>query len=158
MPLITALLYTENDGLRLGRALETLYPCDEILIVDHNSRDATIRIALEYGAHIVTAKPGVPPVAYLANASGWFFCLSPRESLTEALAASLFEWKSAPAIPSASAFSVLVREETNDGWIDLRTAQTRLVPITWNRWHQGFPIAEPAAAILEGELLRFALP
>ena len=47
MPSITALLHTENDALRLGRALETLYTCDDILIVDYGSRDATVRVARE---------------------------------------------------------------------------------------------------------------
>ena len=31
MPPITALLHTKNDSLGLGRALETLLPCSEIL-------------------------------------------------------------------------------------------------------------------------------
>jgi glycosyltransferase involved in cell wall biosynthesis len=55
MPPITALLHTTNDALRLGRALETLLPCAEIIIVDHHSADATRRIARDYGARIVTA-------------------------------------------------------------------------------------------------------
>ena len=42
----------------------------------------------------------------------------PRESLTEALAASLFEWKSEP--PRACAIAFFLREETNAGWIEIR--------------------------------------
>ena len=49
------MLHTENDALRLGRALETVYACDDILVVDHGSRDATVRVAREYGAHVVDA-------------------------------------------------------------------------------------------------------
>ena len=37
MPPITALLHTMNDALRLGRTLEMILPCAEILIVDHRS-------------------------------------------------------------------------------------------------------------------------
>ena len=56
MTSITALLHTKNDALRLGRALETLYACDDILIVDHGSRDATVRVAREYGARVVDGR------------------------------------------------------------------------------------------------------
>ena len=94
MPPITALLHTENDALRLGRCLETLYACDEILIVDHGSRDGTVRIARQYGARVVDAGPGVSfPQHPQFDARGWILALEPRESLTESLAASLFAWK-----------------------------------------------------------------
>lgn len=160
MPSITALLHTENDALRLGRALETLYPCDDIVVVDHGSRDATVRVACEYGARVMEARPGAPPgIHFLSSGSGWIFCLSPRESLTESLAASLFEWKAQPVDTEAvRAFSVYLREETASGWIDLPAAETRLVPQAWKRWERGFPIHEPSAVALEGGLLRFVFP
>ena len=167
MPLITALLHTKNDALRLGRALETLYACDDILVIDHGSRDATVRVAHEYGARVVAATAGTSPADYVGSAdppsmdSTWILCLDPRESLTEKLAASLFEWKSVSPDSnpsSARAFSVLVREETQEGWLEIPTPQTRLVPCDWTRWQGMFPIAEPSALVLQGELLRFAFP
>ncbi len=173
MASITALLHTENDALRLGRALETLYACDHILVVDHGSHDASVRIAREYGAQIVAARHGASPEDYLRSAelnsarsrpsSGpeWILCLDPRESLTEKLAASLFEWKSESFhthADDASAFSVFLREETAQGWMQVPTAQTRLVPRTWNLWTGRFPVHAPSALTLEGELLRFVFP
>jgi glycosyltransferase involved in cell wall biosynthesis len=179
---ITALLHTQNDALRLGRALETLYACDDILIVDHGSRDATVRIAREYGARVVDAKPGEAPQDHLRSASRglmgppsanagsanpvsagsrWILCLDPRESLTEKLAATLFEWKSEAfhdRVPVVHAFSVFVREETAQGWMEHPTAQTRLVPQTWKSWKGALPAHEPSAVPLEGELLRFVFP
>ena len=91
---ITALLHTQNDALRLGRCLETLYPCDEILVVDHGSQDGTVSVAREYGARVVRAAEGTAAEHYLRLAFGtptapWVLCLDPRESLTESLAASL---------------------------------------------------------------------
>jgi glycosyltransferase involved in cell wall biosynthesis len=181
---ITALLQTHNDALRLGRALETLYACDEILIVDHDSRDATVRVAREYGARVVDARPGAEPGDYLhlgslsrgfeslpsknagsanpapAN-SRWILCLDPRESLTEKLAASLFEWKSEAVhgrVPVVPAFSVFLREETAQGWMEHPAAQTRLVPQAWNLWNGALPAHEPSAVPLAGELLRFVFP
>ena len=162
MASITALLHTENDALRLGRALETLYACDDILVVDHGSRDATLRVAHEYGARVVKGNPAALPADYIgAVRPGWILCLDPRESLTEKLAASLFEWKSEPfhAQPSPpSAFSVLLREETAEGWVDVPAAQTRLVPQSWRLWKGKFPVHQPSALTLEGELLRFVFP
>lgn len=173
--LITALLHTENDALRLGRTLETLYACDEIVVVDHGSRDGTVRVAREYGAQVVSARSGASPGDYLLFAaaegkagsgsagdagSGWILCLDPRESVTEKLAASLFEWKTQAGRggPAPSAFSFFLREETAEGWVEVPFAQTRLVPHTWNLWKGNFPVQEASAITLEGELLRFAFP
>ena len=88
--------------------------------------------------------------------SAWILCLDPRESLTERLAASLFEWKaeSLRGQPSAAgAFSVFLREETAEGWVEVPTAQTRLVPQDWNSWKGRFPANANAALLLKGELL-----
>jgi len=154
---ITAVLHTQNDALRLGRALETLYPCDEILVVDHGSEDATAHIAREYGARILTQKSNASPGDYLRFAQAeWILCLDPRESLTEGLAASLFEWKIEPV--TGQAFSMFLREETVEGWVENPIAQTRLVPKSWGQWEGCFPIHQPSAIALEGELLHFVFP
>jgi glycosyltransferase involved in cell wall biosynthesis len=165
MPPITALLHTENDALRLGRCLETLYPCDQIVVIDHESRDATVHIARQYGARVIpansSASSGSSPQQYpRLNETVWILALDPHESLTEGLAASLFEWKTGPksSAGSPAAFSVFLREERADGWVDLPTAQTRLVPPGWNRWNGKFPAHHPSAVTLEGELLRFVFP
>ena len=43
MPKISALLHTHNDALRLGRVLDSLRPCDEVLVIDEDSEDDTAR-------------------------------------------------------------------------------------------------------------------
>jgi len=160
MPSITALLHTENDALRLGRALETLYPCDEIVVVDHGSRDGTAQVARHYGARVLRATPEAPITHYLRSVGpGWILSLDARESLSESLAASLYEWKSVQsASPSAPAFAVFLREETPEGWIESPVPQTRLVPATWTHWNGNLPIHDVDAIALEGELLRFVFP
>ena len=159
---ITALVHAHNDALRIGRCLETLYPCDEIVIVDHGSDDGTLHVAREYGARIVKADAESFTIGDLwsteQNREQWILCLDPSESLTESLAASLFEWKSEAAAESASAYSVFLREETAEGWLANPVAQTRLVPARWKRWEGRFPRNEDSALALEGELLRFVLP
>ena len=167
MAWITALLFTHNDALRLGRTLETLYACDQILVVDQDSQDATVRVARQYGARVLEARPGASPADYVravpstgAN-SRWILCLDARESLTEKLAASLFEWKSESLqgkARTAPAYSVFLREETSEGWVAVPAAQTRLVPLAWNAWKGMLPAQEGGAIVLEGELLRFVFP
>jgi hypothetical protein len=157
---LAAFLHTRNDALRLGRCLETVYPCDEIVVVDHRSSDETLHVAREFGAKIVCvdtaaeARNAFPPKSLILPQ--WLLCLDPRESLSEALAASLFEWKS--AAPDASAFALALREENAHGWIDHPVPQTRLVPAGWDRWNGRFPIQQPCPTTLEGKLLRFAFP
>jgi glycosyltransferase involved in cell wall biosynthesis len=176
MPPITALLHTANDALRLGRTLELLLPCSEIVIVDHASIDATRRIAREYGARVIDSNSkasnivasnivasNIHPAAdhYLdLPRHDWILCLQPGESITENLQASLFEWSSLPrdAVAGSIAFSAFVREQTGDRWQELPTPETRLIPRTWTRWHQRLPAPEPSAVPLEGRFLRFALP
>ncbi len=160
---LAALLHTCNDGLRLGRCLETAYACNEIVIIDHGSTDDTLHVAQEFGAKIVHADSetgtaqGVRPVGPVA--AQWVLCLDPRESLSEALAASLLEWKWNQADnPSLRAYSLLLREENARGWVENPVPQTRLVPAKWDRWNGRFPESHPSSATLEGKLLRFAFP
>jgi len=158
MPSITALLHTHNDALRLGRCLELLHPCDEVVIVDHGSTDATLRNAREYGAKIVARREPSGAVQPLPPAidGEWILCLEPRESLTEGLVASLFEWKK--AAPTAPAYSVFLREESSNGWLDRPEPQIRLIPGGWHHWLGHLPEAETATPSLEGSLLRFSFP
>jgi len=164
---ITAVLHTRNDAVRLGRCLETLYPCDEILVIDHDSTDATVHVAREYGARTVLKTVQLKAEAEAGStlqrpeliSTGWIFCIDPRESLTEALAASLFGWKldGVTGAPEQAA-GVFLRQENADGWIENPVAQTRLVPAAWKRWNGRFPLNELSHFTLEGRLLRFEFP
>ncbi len=161
MPPITALLHTTNDALRLGRALETLLPCAELMIVDHHSTDATLRVARAYGARILPAEASARTEHYLNRAHcDWILCLDPSESITEKLQATLFEWSalSKESLLNAAAFSLFVREQTNEAWQDHLVPQTRLVPRNWNSWDGRLPAHEPSSQALEGDLLRIAFP
>jgi glycosyltransferase involved in cell wall biosynthesis len=165
---VTALLHTKNDALRLGRCLETVYPCDEIVVVDHGSSDETLHVAREFGAKIIClgadaeARRVLPPKSLILTqliSTPWLLCVGPRESLSEALAASLFEWKLNDRIsPNDGAYAMWLREENAHGWIDNPVPQTRLIPANWDGWDGTFPTNRPSAATLDGKLLRFAFP
>ena len=133
-----------------------LFACDEILIIDQGSDDRTVAIAREYGARVVVANEGISRASVVRGE--WIFTLDPRESMTESLGASLFEWKLETLPSNVRAFSVYRREETSEGWVQNPVAQTRLVRADWNRWAGNFPEPDASAVALEGELLRFVFP
>lgn len=160
MPPITAILHTLNDAARLGRALQTLHPCDEILVIDHGSSDATLRVARAYATRILHVIPGQSPNDHLAAARcEWAFYLLPSEALSEGLEASLFEWKlrRLDDVSGIAACSVSVREEAASGWGE-STHSTRLIPKGWNAWSGDLPRDDPRSVLLQGDLLRFHRP
>jgi hypothetical protein len=156
MRTISALLHTQDHANQLGRCLESLHPCDRIFIADHGSRDTTVRIAREYGARVFSFSQKVSSSQLLSSfGADWILCLQPCESLTETLSASLYEWKAGNASAPAGAFNILLRAETESGWMDLPTPRTRLVRGSWPHWDGQLPAYDSAAEILEGRLLRF---
>ena len=157
MPEITALLHTANDAARLGRALDSLRPCDQILVVDHGSQDSTCEVAQQHGAQVLQALPGVEGGAYAVDADNdWILCLLPSEALSEALEASLLEWKQGDP-DELTGFAVNIREETETGWRVL-AAETRLVNRAAATWTGVLPPHGPAVHELAGDLLRFRSP
>jgi hypothetical protein len=161
MPPITALLHVKNNALRLSRALETLLPCAEIVIVDHGSTDQSLRVARRHGARIVLAVEPCVPNFYLGLAAcPWVLCLDPAESLTEALQATLFEWSQSPnrGLPTANGYCMTFLEQVGDVWQTNPAAETRLVPRNWVRWKGHLPEHDLQSVPLEGEGLRLFFP
>ena len=160
MPPITAILHTFNDAPRLARALETLHPCDEVLVVDHGSTDATLQVAKQHSAGVIHAGPHDPPEKHAAAARHeWILCLLPSESLSEGLQASLYEWKlyAPDDVHHVTACSMHVRLETDRGWVE-HPPSTRLVPRNWNPWKGNLPAEDRRSMLLQGDLLRFSRP
>src|SRR5215467_10786173 len=84
-----ALIQDQDNGRSIGRVLDSLRPCDEVVVVDHGSRDETVKIAREHGARVITGVPGVDRGAYAQDARHqWILCLLPQEALAEELEAS----------------------------------------------------------------------
>lgn len=155
MPKITALILTHNDARRIGRTLDSLRPCDEVLVIDRASDDDTARIAREHGATVKQAIEGVGPGAYAVDTQyEWVLCLLPGEALSEALEASLFEWKETEPDPDTLGFSCVVREETGTGW-RVHRPEMRLANRNRMEWTGAFPLGQDRAGTIEGYLLKF---
>jgi len=53
MPTITAIVITKNEAEMLANCLDTLQWCDEVIVIDNNSVDATVGIADRAGARVI---------------------------------------------------------------------------------------------------------
>ena len=157
MPKITAVIHARNDAPRLGRLLETLRPCDQVLIIDDSTDDSVEKLAHEYGADVRRCIPGVSPGAYAMDAvHEWIFCVLPNESLSEGLEASLFSWKDGDP-KREDTFSVVVREEKDGQWSET-PSEVRLINRCCINWTGKLPPNLDGAFVLPGHLLRFDHP
>ena len=155
MPKISALLHTHNDALRLGRALESLRPCDEVVVIDDCSQDDTVKIAKEYGATLKSAIPGVTFGAYAMDTSHhWVLCLRPNETLSDDLEASLFQWKNEEPQDGVACYRVSIREQNGNGWRSC-PPEVRLVNRKLMNWVGEMPSDEQCDMMLSGDLLCF---
>ncbi len=155
MPRITALIQTRNDAHRIGRTLDSLRPCDEVLVIDRASDDDTTRIARQHGATVKQAIEGVGPGAYAIDARyEWVLCLLPGEALSEGLEAALFEWKETEPDEDTPGFACALREDTGDGW-KAHKPEMRLANRNRMTWTGALPPNPDGAGTIEGDLLKF---
>jgi glycosyltransferase involved in cell wall biosynthesis len=151
---ITALIHAQDNERSLGRALDSLRPCDEVIVVDHGSKDETIKVAREHGAKVINGVPGVDRGAYAQDARNqWILCLLPQEALADELEASLFEWTEAEHEDTALGYNVAIREQNGAGWKSL-PPEMRLANRKQINWTGDLPPANPNAPKLAGDILR----
>jgi len=94
---ITATIITLNEERNIGRAIESLRCCDEILIVDSGSIDRTVELAEKLGARVVEAGwrgyAGQKNWAAEQASHDWILSLDADEALSEALEAEIWNLK-----------------------------------------------------------------
>ncbi len=151
---ITALLHTCNDSLHLGRALDSLRACDEVVVVDHGSSDDTVKVARDHGAKLVQGVSGVDHGAYVQDAGNdWILCLKPFEALAEDLETSLHEWRDNEHADNVIGFNIPIREQNGSGWKFLQP-EMRLANRKQINWTGDLPPQNPNAPGLQGYILR----
>ena len=154
MPKISALLHTHDDGRVLGRTLESLRFADEIVAVDHGSKDKSEKIARQYGARVVHAVAGVDRGAYAVDCKhDWIFCVLPGEAVSEALEASVQAWKRQDDCDHAGMI-VPTRKQDGEQW-ESTAPEMRLANRNKVNWRDLFPSPTTGAGTLRGDLLRF---
>lgn len=149
---ITGLIHVCNHERQVGRALLSLRPCDEVLVVDHGSADGTLRIAREHGARIIPAARDIESGAHNA-ANDWILCLLPFEAIAEDLEATLLEWKISDSHDDRIGYTIGIREQIGTEW-RLLPPELRLVNRQKAAWHNHLPANVPDAATMEGYILR----
>ena len=153
MPKISALIHTKDDAHRIGRTLDSLRPCDDVLVIDEGSKDDTATIARDHGATVKPAIVGVQPGAYAIDTRHeWILCILPGESLSEGLEATLFEWKDTDPDEEVPGFSFPVRD-ANAG--QSHPPEMRLVNRNRVNWTEKLPPNADRAIELHGDLLKF---
>jgi glycosyltransferase involved in cell wall biosynthesis len=151
---ITALIHACDNERSLGRALDSLRPCDEVIVVDHGSKDETVKVAREHGARVISGVPGVDRGAYAQDAHNlWILCLLPQEALGEELEVSLREWMEQEHADGQLGFNVAIREQNGAGWKSL-TPEMRLANRKQINWTGNLPPANPNAPELTGDIVR----
>lgn len=123
MPQLSAIVITKNEAANIGDCLDSLAFCDECIVVDCGSTDATVEIARGKGARVeFRAWNGYGPQKNyaLSLASGdWVLSLDADERVSEELAAAI---QSAVAGGGADAFefprlsSFCGRQIKHSGW------------------------------------------
>ena len=52
---ISGLVITYNEENNIGKCIEALFEvCDEVIVIDSNSKDNTVKIAIEKGAKVIS--------------------------------------------------------------------------------------------------------
>lgn len=147
---ISALLHTLDNERTIGRALESLRVCDEVVVVDGGSRDRTAQIVRQFGARLIVEEAS--PGHEIHCAHDWVLVMRPEEAAAESLEAGLLEWRLS-GDASVSGFRVAVREETTGGWRTL-APELRLVHRQRVIWERNEPRAGEDAPMFHGEILK----
>lgn len=157
MPKITALIHTLNDEARIGRALDSLRSCDQVLVIDHGSGDNTPNVVRNHGATLKKGIPGVDYGTYAVDSSNdWILCLCANESVGEELQASLSEWKEQEH-DKETGFNIRVRQEKDGAW-EMGDPVTRLVNRCKMNWTGDLPPKTTVFDEIKGYISRFDQP
>ena len=166
---ISAVLITYNEQENIADALRSVSWADETLVVDSESTDETLNIAVSLGAKVITRPwPGFSAqkqFAVDAAANDWVFSLDADERVSDELAAAVERLRSTG--PRADGYSIarlpfyMGRAIRHGGWYP--DAQVRLFDRRKARWkdtiiHESVEMSHGAAVEpLDGDILHFTV-
>src|SRR5262245_5176059 len=103
---ISAIIITKNEEDRIAGAIASVSWCDEVLVIDSESTDATRRIAERCGARVlVRAWDGYSRQKNFGAAQArydWILSLDADERVSAELAAEILQWKRNGTTPGAA--------------------------------------------------------
>jgi len=91
---ITAIVIAKNEAAMLANCLETLQWCDEVVVIDHHSEDATVGIAERAGARVTTTAGSFAELrneGLARSKTEWLFYIDADERVTPILAQEIKE-------------------------------------------------------------------
>ncbi|HWR35493.1 MAG TPA: hypothetical protein VN622_06450 [Clostridia bacterium] len=154
MPKLTVLVHTKNNAKSLGQLLDALKFCNDLLVIDDDSEDRTVRIACKHHARVKKAIPGVTAGAYAMDSfHPWVLVVRPDEMPNEELIRALKQWKAEKKQDEISGYAIAVREQRDGNWNNCG-AQMRLVNRLKINWTGELPPDSSVAGRMPGELLR----
>jgi glycosyltransferase involved in cell wall biosynthesis len=165
---ISATIITHNEQDNLPRAVKSLGCCDEIVIVDSGSTDATAAVARGLGARVIErAWPGYANQKNFAGeqaAYDWILALDADEALSDKLERELLELKRQGPAFDAYSFPRLAQYRgkwiRHSGWYPDR--KVRFYDRRKARWagdyvHESVQV-EGTVGELAGDLLHYTCP
>ncbi|WP_222565890.1 glycosyltransferase family 2 protein [Novilysobacter antarcticus] len=105
MPAISACIITFNEAARIGDCLASLAFCDEIVVVDSQSTDATVQIADAMGARVLerpfTGFRSQKQFAIEQARNDWVLCVDADERVSDALREAILAARDAGFVDAA---------------------------------------------------------
>jgi glycosyltransferase involved in cell wall biosynthesis len=107
---ISATIITFNEADKIARAINSLTFADEIIVIDSESTDDTVKIAENLGAKVIRQKwLGFSTQKQLATdtaSNDWIFSLDADEIVSDELIEEIKNLKSLKLLPSSDAFKI----------------------------------------------------
>lgn len=142
-PRISAVVICENEAHIIGKCLESLRFCDEIVVVDGGSRDQTIAIAETAGARIIRHPSSAHGIHYNKNlgateaAGEWILSIDADEVVPKELADEIRAVITTPEFPC---YQVARRTYFLGDWIRHSGWWPGYVIRLWKKGHTEWPM------------------
>ncbi len=139
---LSVVILTKNEAGRIADCIASVRWADEVLVVDDESTDETVRIAESLGARVLKRKMDLEGRhrnwAYAQSAHEWVLSLDADERLTPELAAELQRLLSAP--PACDTYAIPRRNYVGTRWLRYGgwypSAQLKLFKKSVFRWEE----------------------